>query len=319
MPAMAQAKRTLYEIVGVAPDAPAEEIARACDAKRAQLDAEGSADASTIALVRHAREVLTDPSRRAAYDARLAPVPAAAEPPVEPELQTEAEPGRQERRTPWGLVAVIGAAALIVLLFAARMMTNPVPPAPVAEAPRPAAPAPPPAPPTASQVLVAATPSIVKLQAIDLSGTVQALGLGVSTESGMAATPCHDIPANAQIVATGATDKGAGTLVITDETLDLCKLSIAGLELKPLALSSAEPRPGTKVYVVSPDAPGGFALAEASITQLLQGANAGAFQLSAAAANGAPVLDESGRLLGIASQGRVLPAAWIAQAKTRAR
>jgi hypothetical protein len=175
------------------------------------------------------------------------------------------------------------------------------------------------APPTPSQVLAAVTPSVVKLQAVDLSGTVTPLGLAVSTEPGLAVTTCHAIPANAQIVANSASEKGAATLVITDEVLDVCKLSLAGIELKPLALASSDARPGAKVYVLSPDAPGGFALADSAITQTVPGPHGEAFQLAANAANGAPVLDENGKLLGLATRGQVIPAAWLAEARSRTR
>lgn len=323
---MASPKRTLYEIVGVAPDATAEDIEHACNERRAQLSAEASPDTSTLALVRHAREVLTHPERRAAYDARIAAA-AAAEIPVlhegdkpQPVPVIESTGDEPARRTPWGLIAVFGAAALIAILFVARMMTNPVPQAPVAEAPKPPPPPPPPVALTPTQIIGAASPSIARLQAIDLSGNVQALGLAVALEPGIVVTTCHAIPANAQITATFGTDKAAATLVITDEVLDLCKLSIAGVEPRAIGLSAAPARPGDNVYVVSPDAPGSFALAEATVKQVVRTAGGEVIQLSTGAANGAPVLDAAGKLVGIATNGsQAIPAGAIAEAKSRAR
>ncbi|HZZ94744.1 MAG TPA: serine protease [Usitatibacter sp.] len=322
---MASPKRTLYEVVGVAPDAPAEEIAGACEARRAQLEAQGSPDASAIALVRHAREVLTHPERRAAYDARIAAA-AASEIPVSSDGDKpqavpviEAPAGEPPRRTPWGLLAVIGAAALIVVLFVARMMTNPVPTGPVAEAPKQPAAAPPAAPLAPAQILAAATPSIARLQSVDLSGSVQSLGLGVVVEPGIAVTTCHAIPANAQIVAMFGADKAAATLVITDEVLDLCKLSLAGVDAPVLALAPKDARPGDEVYVVSPAAPGSYALAEAKVQATVKTPAGDALQLSSAGTNGAPVLDARGKLAALATEGHAIPAAWIAQAKSRTR
>jgi hypothetical protein len=334
---MPQPRHNLYDIVGVAPDAPAEEVARACDARRAELEARGSADSGAIALVRHAREVLTDPAKRAAYDARLAAIAASATPAtgaanaaapgtptadapagVMPEPAAAGEAPTPARQPPWGLIAVFGAAALIVVLFVARMMTNPVP-EPVAEAPKaPAAPpAPPPTPLTPSQVIAAASPSIARLQALDLSGNVLALGLAVVTDPGIAATTCHAIPANAQIVAMFGAEKAAATLVITDEVLDLCKLSLAGVDAKPLALAPDAPAAGDAVLVVSPDAPGSYALAEATVHEPAR--DGVPLKISTNAANGAPVLDAAGRLIGIATTGHVIPAGWIAQARSRTR
>jgi len=323
---MAQAKRTLYEIVGVAPDASAEDIEHACDERRAQLKAQASQDTSTLALVHHAREVLTNPERRAAYDARIAAA-AAAELPVlhdgdkpQPVPVIESTGDEPARRRPWGLIAVFGAAALILVLFAARMMTNHVPPPAVAEAPAPPPPPPPPVALTPSQIISAASPSIARLQAIDLSGNVQALGLAVAVEPGIVVSTCHAIPANAQITATLGPDKAAATLVITDEVLDLCKLSIAGAEPRPIGLSASHARPGDNVYVVSPDAPGSYALAEATVKQVVRTPGGELIQLSTSAANGAPVLDAAGKLVGIATHdSQAVPAGAIAQARSRSR
>lgn len=323
---MAQAKRTLYEIVGVAPDATADEIELACAERRAELSAQASQDTSMLTLVRHAREVLTNPERRAAYDARIAAA-AAAEIPVTPDdgqpqriPVIESTPDEPQRRPPWGLIGVIGAAALIVALFVARMMMNPVPSAPVAEAPKPPPPPPAPVALTPTQLITAASPSIARLQSIDLSGNVQALGLAVATEPGIVVSTCHAVPANAQITATFGAEKAAATLVITDEVLDLCKFSIAGAEPRAIGLAPALARAGDNVYVVSPDAPGGFALAEASVRQVVMTPAGELLQLSTNAANGAPVLDAAGKLVGIATNGsQAVPASAISRAKSRAR
>ena len=323
---MSSPKRTLYEIVGVAPDASAEDIELACNERRAQLSAEASPDMSTLALVRHAREVLTNPERRAAYDARIAAA-AAAEIPVlhegdkpQPVPVLESAGAQPARRIPWGLVAVFGAAALIAILFVARMMTNRVPPAPVAEAPKPPPPPPAPVALTPSQIISAASPSIARLQSIDLSGNVQALGLAVAVEPGIVVSTCHAIPANAAITATLGADKGAATLVITDEVLDLCKLSVAGVEPRAIGIAAAAARPGDAVFVVSPDAPGSYALAEATVKQVVRTPGGDLIQLSTSAANGAPILDATGKLVGIATNGsQAVPASAIAQAKSRAR
>jgi len=316
---MAQAKRTLYEIVGVAPDASAEEVALACDERGSQLRTQASHDPSALALLRHAREVLTDPTRRAAYDARLAGETIARREAQDEALGEMEEVVAPHRAPPWGLIAVGAAALLIVGLFVARMMTNPVPTAPVAEAPKVAPPPPPPVALTPVQLIARVSPSVARLQSVDLSGNVLPLGMAAVTEAGLAVTTCHAIPANAQIVATFGAEKGAGTLVITDEILDLCKLSIAGVEPPALALSTQEAKAGDKVFVLSPDAPGSYALAEATVREVAKGAHGETLQLSTKATNGAPVLDEQGKLVGIASGDRVMASASIAQARSRTR
>src|SRR6185503_2421177 len=142
--------------------------------------------------------------------------------------------------------------------------------------------------------------------------------LAVAVEPGIVVSTCHAIPANAQITATFGPDKAAATLIITDEVLDLCKLSIAGAEPRVIGLSASPARPGDNVYVVSPDAPGSYALAEATVKQVVRTPGGDLIQLSTSAANGAPVLDAAGKLVGIATHdSQAVPAGAIAQARSR--
>ena len=72
--------------------------------------------------------------------------------------------------------------------------------------------------------------------------------------------------------------------------------------------------------MVSPDAPGSYALAEATVKQVVRTPGGDLIQLSTSAANGAPILDATGKLVGIATNGsQAVPASAIAQAKSRAR
>jgi Mce-associated membrane protein len=71
---------TWYDLLGVAPDASADEIRAAWRGQIADLDPTDR----RFAALNHAAEVLLDPARRASYDAEIAP-PAAAEPAPEPE------------------------------------------------------------------------------------------------------------------------------------------------------------------------------------------------------------------------------------------
>lgn len=64
------AKQTLYEILGVAADAPAEDIQRGFELRRKALHElpEGEDRRNQLSFLDHAREVLADPGRRATYD-----------------------------------------------------------------------------------------------------------------------------------------------------------------------------------------------------------------------------------------------------------
>src|SRR5690242_17090573 len=62
-------KRTLYEVLGVGPEASAEEIAAAYRKRLAQLTATPSQDQSAMALTRDAHDILSDTYLRTNYDA----------------------------------------------------------------------------------------------------------------------------------------------------------------------------------------------------------------------------------------------------------
>ncbi len=76
-----------YDLLGVAPDASAEEVRAVWRAQIADLDPTDR----RFAVLNQAAEVLLDPERRAAYDAELAPRPE-ARPAAEPEPGSDAEP-----------------------------------------------------------------------------------------------------------------------------------------------------------------------------------------------------------------------------------
>jgi Mce-associated membrane protein len=127
---------TWYDLLGVEPDASADEIRAAWKAAIADLD---PGDRRFRAL-NEAAEVLLDPERRAAYDRELAPEetvgPEAApepEPAAEPEPEYDAlEPPEDESATPvrHGVVPawLLGALAVVVALllgFAGYLVSQP--------------------------------------------------------------------------------------------------------------------------------------------------------------------------------------------------
>ena len=63
-------KQTLYDFLGVSPDAEPEEIKAACDARFEQLRMETTTDSNRFVLLNEAKEVLTDPVNLAAFTTR---------------------------------------------------------------------------------------------------------------------------------------------------------------------------------------------------------------------------------------------------------
>src|SRR6185369_2142418 len=136
---MASAKQSLYEILGIGRDANSIDVGLAYERRRAEAAKRVPPDASEVALVQQAYEVLSDPSRRAAYDASL--VSAAAQP---TDLLLEPEPAPTTRRPTWA-----GVGAGIVILAAALFFTfhkTAPPPKEETPAPKPVVQAPPPPP-----------------------------------------------------------------------------------------------------------------------------------------------------------------------------
>ena len=229
MAPMAARKLTLYEILGIPPDALPVDIGLAYDKRLAQLQESASQDTNTIALLRQAREVLSNPKRRAAYDATLvaeSEKAAAKEQAAAPDLVVE--PGEEEaperRRIPPALIALGVAVLVIAAYFAFRSPERAAPP-PVAEAPAeaPQAPPPPPAPKPkpAKDILAQAQRSVGRLQSFEMSGRAVPLGLAIALEPSTMVTTCHGIPGGAQLAVSVGPETHSASLAVTDETLDL--------------------------------------------------------------------------------------------------
>src|SRR6187402_2021530 len=121
MPSMAFPKKTLYEILGVPRDANESDIGYAHDRRVAELRRLVPQDPSAQALVQQAFEILSEPKRRAAYDAQLVTVAernAAAE-----QTTTDLEIGEEEApppKLPWIALAAAGVIVVAALVFGLR-------------------------------------------------------------------------------------------------------------------------------------------------------------------------------------------------------
>ena len=334
---MAQPKKTLYQILGVPRDASEEAIGLAHEMKSAEMQHAVPPNPSGLAMVNQAREILSDPKRRAAYDASLV---AAAEKAAahqqsleqEPDADAEADADEQDRKRKMRLGAMIGGVALVmvILFFAIRPKSPPPPPAPEpsAEAPKPAPP-PPPKVRTAADIVADASTSGGQLLSYSMSGSGAPAGMALEVELGQMITTCHGIPAGAKLVVKVGPQLHAADLTITDEELDLCRLSVAGFATPPLKVATEEAKAGDRVFVVSANAKGEIAATEGKINQVRTTPRGRVLELSvpiAATASGGGVFNEFGQLVGIATAPHdygaglnvALPVSWIAQMRSRA-
>jgi hypothetical protein len=348
-------KQTLYDILGVSREASPEEIAVAYQARVVELEAAASQDPTALNLVREAHQLLSNATRRAAYDASLAAraereaAAARGEPEhVEPE---EAAPFEWRK---WAL----GAGAVIVLAGGIWWKTRPeAPPRPIApaaapvqpaepapaesaepapeSAPAPAAPAPATAPPAAlssnpaEDIFARVSPSVARVNVIDASGRMVAFGSGVVIDREAVITNCHVLRHGVNInVKLGSAVRSADVQV-SDEELDLCRLSVSGLNAPAVRLGSVKQlRTGQRVYAIG--APQGLELtiSEGIVSSLREVPGGTVIQTTApisAGSSGGGLFDLSGRLVGIMTfQHRygqnlnfALPADWIGEMQTR--
>ena len=328
---MAQAKKTLYQILGVSRDATSVDIGLAYEMRSSELQHATPPDPSGLALVREAHGILTNPQRRAAYDAQLVTATekaAASEQAGAPDLELEGDDEDKPRKLPV-IPIVIGAvvvvAILVVVLRPSKTEAPPPPPAPVVAAPKP----PPPKLKTGVEILADASTSSGQLLGYSMSGAAAPVGIALAIEPGTMVTTCHGIPAGAKLVVKVGKESHSAELTITDEDLDLCRLSVPSFTTPPLKVASEEPKAGDKIFAVGVNSKGEFAATEGTIKKALKSPAGNVLEVSmpiAPTGSGGGIFDEQGRLVGIAitphSYGAglqiALPTTWIARMRSRA-
>jgi serine protease Do len=344
-------KRTLYQILGVENDATAEAIAGAYRGKLEALQAAPGSDAAALTLLREAYQVLSNAPQRAAYDASLtAPVPSGA-----------ARRGRvvrvddEESGAGWMKWAIGGSIVLIALGLwwwkarpapkpavqgpprvvitqpAAFQPAEPVAPAPqmaiANAAPEPTAPAP--ATRSAEDVFAQVSMSVARVNALDGSGRTTMVGSGVVVARGAVITNCHVVSRASAVQVKLGSDLHSGSVEVADEELDLCRLSVPGLDVPAVQVGAVGAlRTGQRVYAIG--APQGLDLtiSEGIVSSLREVPGGTVIQTTAPVSRGSSgggLFDASGRLIGIVTfQHRygqnlnfALPADWISEMRSR--
>jgi len=325
------AKKSLYEILGVEPDANELDINLAFQRRNFELQRIAQPDPNALALVQQAHEILSSPKRRAAYDAaRVTAAEKAAAADQEPDLVIEDGAAEAPQRK-WLVPAIVAGLVAIVAAFFA-LKPGPAPqkaePAPVAEAPKPAPP--PPQPMNPQQLLTAAMRATGQLLAYDMSGAAVPVGLAVSLEPGTVVTTCHGVTAGSKPVFRQGSEALSAELTVADEVLDLCRFTVPGLAARSLAVAADEPRAGDRIHALGVNAKGEFALTEGTVRRARMTQNVKVLEVSmpiAPGGSGGPVLDDFGRVVGIATTphrygtgiNAAISSAWISQMRSRER
>lgn len=342
-------KVTLYQILRVDPKATAEEIGNAYALRRQELDASPSRDSAALQLLREAHERLSDPRQRAAYDRSL------SAPTV---TRLDEEPSFLGR---WGRWIVGGALVAAILAWWAASRDTTIakpaakprsPPTVVIELNEPktetqasgsaqpardsepsttqgGAPIKPAVTRSAEEVFAEVAPSVALVAVSDSSGRPLLAGSGVVIESGVVLTNCHVAKGGAKLTVKAGQRTLAAKIQLADETFDLCRLSVAGLEAPPVVIGTVGSlRTGQRVYAIG--APVGLELtiSEGIVSALREVDGGTVIQTTAPispGSSGGGLFDAAGQLVGIMTfQHRygqnlnfAVPADWIAQMRAR--
>lgn len=329
------AKPTLYEILGVATDASAEDIQRAFELRRRALHGlpEGEDRRNQLNFLDHAREVLTDPGRRATYDWQLRPM--LPEPTLVPRHRSR---WRGRLAGVFALVATLllgwvllptkpasvrstSPAAVVARPAAKPATTQEIPSleeaaealADLERAGAPAVPETPPTPqPPPRRVVTVSSPLMNRIlhSTYAVVGS-QGFGTGVAVEPDRLLTNCHVIAPNvlkgkiyAFSAVTGASVEITEAAFLVKE--DACVVHAPGLGAQPIALGdTARLQRGARLHNVGFGG-GDLTLAQGLYLGSLQ--RLGQYYMLSTnscspGVSGGPLVDDDGRLIGLTSGG----------------
>ena len=126
-------------------------------------------------------------------------------------------------------------------------------------APAGASAAPAAAPRSAENVFSEVAPSVARVHVMDSSGRVVVIGSGVVIDKGIVITNCHVATRGTKLAIKINDSVMAATIQLADEALDLCRLNVAGLSARAVAIDSVTSlRTGQRVYAIG--APAGLEL-----------------------------------------------------------
>jgi hypothetical protein len=285
-------KDTLYDVLGIYRSATAKDIERAYQRLKAAAEKDASPP-EQMALLRQAHEVLSDPQKRAQYDASLR----------SDEFLRPERPQRDGTGVKWGLVGGIAAVVLVGLGFLMR---------PGGDADK-----------IPAEIVAAAAPSVGRLHIIDIQGKASPFDNAFSIDKGVMLTTCKGFRANTQAVVKFGQRAAPANVTRSDPKRNLCRLAVVGAGSWPLGVNTTPPESGDKAYAVSTSAGGETLLVQVKVRGLLPGEGGSPIELADAvdpSQAGGPLLDTKGRVIGVmatehAFPGKnvALPAAWVAE------
>jgi serine protease Do len=332
-------KKTLYEILGVTPDASPEEIAAVYQQAIAKFDQNVSVDPNERVLLREAFQVLSNQQKRTFYDMSLKNKASDSA-----DVSTAEFEGAQTNWQKWA-IGVLLLAAVTGWWAASKSFHARTPVAMVSSTTVVSAPSMVQLNPANGEAVAAAlsrpilstealyallAPSVARVNVMDGRDKLLATGSGVVIGEGEVITNCHVTRSGPQLELQFSEKTYSASVSVADEQFDLCRMRVIGLSGKPVEIGKlADIQVGQKVYAIG--APQGLDLtiSEGIISSLREIPDEGTVIQTTAAispgSSGGGLFDATGRLIGITTfQSRTgqnlnfaLPAEWISKMTDR--
>lgn len=337
-------KQTLYEILGVAPDASSQQIQEAYEKAAGILNEKHDHDPNHRIILREAFQTLSSDQRRPAYDASLAaPV---YDSPIKLTHNTTGA-GLTRLQSSAKLKWIIGILLLVGIVlwwqtkkFAANrarsaksvIQLSSLPPSPGAEvafAPASNELKLSGAPKTGEQIYAERSISVALINVFDQAGRQTSLGSGVVIAPGVVITNCHVTQSASTIKVRIGNDLLSATPGTADEDFDLCRLNVPNMTAPAVTIASIKSlRVGQKVFAIG--APQGLDLtiSDGIVSSFRRAPGGEVIQTTAPispGSSGGGLFDAFGNLIGIvAFQSRTgqnlnfaIPAEWISDMRSR--
>ena len=284
-------KDSLYDILGVYRSSSPKEIERAYRRLKAEAEKD-AAPPEQLALLREAREVLSDPQKRAAYDASL-----------RSDEFLRPEGPRAGPAVRWGPIAAIVVAVVVGLYFLFRRDGDPdrIP----------------------EEIMAAAQPSVGRVHVIDIQGRASPHANAFAIDQGVMFTTCQGFRANTQVVVKFGPRTASAAISRMEPKRNLCRLAVVGAGSWPLGINAAGAKEGDRVYAASTNAAGETVFVRAKVVGLVPVEGGQAMELSIPVEplqSGGPLLDTRGRVVGVLTtqhgfvgKNIAMPAAWVDQ------
>jgi S1-C subfamily serine protease len=320
-------KQDYYALLGVSREVEAQAIEQACASALLV-----TSDSAKRVRLRHARDILCNPARRAAYDRSLRTIPTSPRglggPSTPPRsvaahktsVTSQASPVQQRWLWVGGLTALALVAAGLGYTY---VVAKPKPAARAAVEVTAPGPGKPPAPhPKATSagttttsasvdpagVYATAAPSVLLIESLNTSGAVGSRGSAVVVGPELVVTNCHLVQYASAVRVRSGSQEYTAQPDTADTSLNLCVLRVPGLNA-PSALRSSiqQVRAGQTVFVIgaTQDPERQRALSQGQVTALREVDGTMTIQISATmapASSGGGLFDAEGRLIGIATQ-----------------